>query len=163
METLSEKEAIAKLRLLLSEIRPGLWCNSEMVRKDGERYASHDEVVEALRQSVLKGSLRFYGVTLDTEDELTLWDHLTEKSESALWVCHTGNGPTSKTHAEFIACVKEWLPGILDALETARSEKVALLRHIDTVLNRAYEERLIGSELLHELDHRLNGGTDRSL
>jgi len=147
---LSLSEAVAKLRELLREIRQEPWVFSEMVPEAGA-YTSHEEIVEALRKMIsLSKNLRFWGVSLDPDEiSKTLWDHL-RIEDSALWVCHTGNGPTSQKHAEFIAHVKEWLPGILDALEEAQREREEAQRERDNLLDAT--KRL---DRIEELSRRL--------
>ncbi len=111
MTQLSRNEAIAKLRELHAACRSEQWCNAEIVRReDGQPYESQEEILDGLRVTLSKSeTTRLYGVTLETEDA----------DGSAPVVCHTGNGPTSAAHAEFITCVKNWLPQLLDDFEEA--------------------------------------------
>jgi len=85
-----------------------------MVNADGIEPRTTAELVDCVRQSIEKSDqLDFLGVFIITDDD------------PCRWVCHTGNGPTSKANAEFYVQAKKLLPGLIDRLERAEEKAIA--------------------------------------
>ena len=107
-------DMIDKLDGLYAKATQQGW-NGYRMTVDGE-LPTDDELVEYLTNAILEGSR-------DHEGRVEFHFVHVEKDDGPADVCHTGNGPTSRANAEWIAEVHNAWPGIARVLRAAKEYK----------------------------------------